>query len=985
MADPANHIFLPWVQPGVAVHIPDPATDQLTANQPSRVTLPVSLSINSVAVPQTARLYGPANVKGIDPQQVVRTEPKPRTNNFEPNYFAAIEFDRPDFPWLFTPAKADARGRLRPWLCLIVIRKQVGVELSPSSGNSLPALTIKDPAKPSAELPDLAESWVWAHAQMTGTDKSQIKATMVSDPARSVSRLLCPRRLEPTTEYLACVVPAFEVGRKAGLGLTIDPAEEQRLDPAWVSGTESSAEIVLPIYYSWEFRTAADGDFEELVRLLEPRELPASVGKRPMDISHPGFVIQPQPTPMTLGLEGALRVVDSESDDWPDDARAPFQTALAIILNTPWELLTNVSENQDPIVAPPIYGCWQAAAHEVLVPPSPAPKSLPFWLDELNLDPRTRVAAGMGTRVIQDQQEQLMASAWQQLGDIQKINQRMRQAQLSRAVNDRYHVRNFSRFSDETFLKIVTPAQSRLEVVTQSGIQPVKTLLVQELGRSLPPSVVSPALRKIVRPRGVINRQLPLNGSAGIGSIFNFVRPLPGGPFQAPPPARGAVTIDQVSEIVANRVRHETIRDHRGPNVVITEVVVIFNPVPPPGRFERVSDDYPQALAAFRLNSLTGPALASRQPTAQTPPQFFELAKAHQQFLSNAFIQIIFRLPPIVVNLQQSMSTLKTAALASLSPARTVTDAVMSSVQINSPKAQTGDELEPLMDAPSFPQPMYEALRDLSQDFIFPGLDQVPANTVQLLETNAKFIESFLVGLNTEMGRELLWRGYPTDQRGTYFQQFWDTRTSAQPQLDIQPINQWGKRELGTTAVGAGGDKLVLLIRGELLRRYPNTVIYAVRATENNSVRDLSTNPDDERHPVFRGTLQPDVTFVGFDLTSDEVSADPGWFFVLQQQPTEPRFGLDEAPYLEGKTDVPALATWNDLNWAHLAPDEAALQELGFVLVSKFDLVPTSPVTGVWGRNSAHMAYITRQLPVRVAIHATELLHAAKKPDSGPK
>jgi len=980
MADPANHIFLPWVQPGVAANIPDQATDQLTANQPSRVSLPVTVSINNIPASQTVRLYGPANVKGIDPQQIVRTEPKPGTNNFEPNYFAAIEFDRPDFPWLFTPAKADARGRLRPWLCLIVVRKQAGVELSSSRGNSLPALTIKDPAKPSADLPDLTESWVWAHAQMTGTDKTQIKATMVSDPAKSVSRLLCPRRLEPTTEYLACLVPAFEVGRKAGLGLAVDPEEENRLDPAWMSG---SPEIVLPVYYSWEFRTAADGDFEELVRLLEPRELPAQVGKRPMDISHPGFVIQPPPTPLTLGLEGALRVVDSESDDWPDDARAPFQTALANILNTPWQLLTSVSSNQDPIVAPSIYGCWQAGEHQVVVPPPPAPKSLPFWLNELNLDPRNRVAAGMGTRVIQDQQEELMASAWQQLGDIQKINQRLRQAQLSRAVNNRYHIKNFGRFSDDTFIKIVAPAQSRVEIVTQVGIQPVKSLLVQELGRTLSPTVVSPALRKIARPRGVINRQLPQNGSPSIGSIFSLLRPGPGGPLPAPPPSRGVVTIDQVADVVTNRINHQTIRDHRGPNVIVTEVLVIFNPVPPPGRFERVPDDFPQALASFRLNGLTGFGLASRQPTPQTPPQFFAAAKAHQEFLSNAFIQMIFRLPPIVINLQQSMSTIKTAALASLAPAQTVADAVTSSVQINSPKAQTGDDLEPVMDAPVFPQPMYEALRDLSQDLIFPGLDQVPANTVQLLETNAKFIESFLVGLNNEMGRQLLWRGYPTDQRGTYFRQFWDTRTSAQPQLDIPPINQWEQHALGTAATA--GDKLVLLIRGELLRRYPNTVIYAVRAVENDGVRDLSTNPDDERHPVFRGTLQPDVTFVGFDLTSDEVTADPGWFFVLQQQPTEPRFGLDEAPYLEGKTEVPPLVTWNDLNWAHLAPDETTLQQLGFVSVGKFNLVPTSQVTGVWGRNSAHMAYITRQLPVRVAIHASELLHPAKKPVPGTK
>jgi hypothetical protein len=753
---------------------------------------------------------------------------------------------------------------------------------------------------------------------------------------------------------------------------------------------------VLPVYYSWQFRTAADGDFEELVRLLEPRELAPEVGKRPLDISHPGFVINPAPpSPTILGLEGALRVVDSESDVWPDETRAPFQTALATILNTPREMLTKVSSDKDPIVAPPIYGCWQASVPEVVVPTSPAPRSLPFWLDELNLDPRTRVVAGMGTRVIQDQQEQLMASAWEQLGEAQKINQRMRQAQLSRAVNDKYHVRTFSRFSDQTFLKIIAPAESRLELASPTAIQPgAKMLLVQELARSLPPSAVSSSLRKMARPRGVINRQLSQAGSPGFGANFNSLRPIwSGGLPNASPSNRGAVTIDQVSDLVASGVRREVIRGPRGPfrgpfggpfggpiggpiGIGFTVVFKVFNSVS--GVWEEVPEDFTQVLASFHFNHLTGAGLAARQPTPQTSHEFYEAAQAHQQFLSFSFTVPIF-IAPIVINLQQSISAIKTAAFASLNPSITVRDAVMTGLQINSPKAKTGDELEPIMDAPTFPQPMYEALRDLSQDFIFPGLEKVPPNTIQLLQTNAKFIESFLVGLNAEMSRELLWRGYPTDQRGTYFRQFWDTRTAIQPQLDIPPINEWEKRELGTTAVGAGGDKLVLLIRGELLRRYPNTVIYAVRAAETDDGRDLSTNPDDERHPVFRGTLQPDVTFVGFDLTPDDVVTGSGWFFVLQQQPTEPRFGLDEAPYLEGKTNVPELATWNDLNWAHLAPDEATLKELGFVSVSKLNLVPTSQVKGIWGRNSAHMAYITRQLPVRVAIHATELLHREAK------
>ncbi|MCK4375466.1 MAG: hypothetical protein KAX19_09060, partial [Candidatus Brocadiae bacterium] len=58
--------------------------------------------------------------------------------------------------------------------------------------------------------------------------------------------------------------------------------------------------------------------------------------------------------------------------------------------------------------------------------------------------------------------------------------------------------------------------------------------------------------------------------------------------------------------------------------------------------------------------------------------------------------------------------------------------------------------------------------------YLLPGLDTVPQNTLGLVRTNQRFLESYMVGLNHEMARELLWREYPTDQRGTYFRQFWD-------------------------------------------------------------------------------------------------------------------------------------------------------------------------------------------------------------------
>src|SRR4030095_10726500 len=123
---PANYIFLPWVRQGAASGI---QTEDMTPNQAAIVSVKIKLLVNNTPpeVERQVRLYGPGDVIGIDPQQVVRTEPRHLATDFEPNYFAAIDFDRPDFPWLFTPAKAGTAGRLRPWLCLVVVRKQQGV------------------------------------------------------------------------------------------------------------------------------------------------------------------------------------------------------------------------------------------------------------------------------------------------------------------------------------------------------------------------------------------------------------------------------------------------------------------------------------------------------------------------------------------------------------------------------------------------------------------------------------------------------------------------------------------------------------------------------------------------------------------------------------------------------------------------------------------------------------------------------------------
>ena len=130
------------------------------------------------------------------------------------------------------------------------------------------------------------------------------------------------------------------------------------------------------------------------------------------------------------------------------------------------------------------------------------------------------------------------------------------------------------------------------------------------------------------------------------------------------------------------------------------------------------------------------------------------------------------------------------------------------------------------MAAPDLPAPSYTYLAAYDRTRFVPGIDQIEPDTITILNTNPRFIEAYLAGLNHEMNRELLWRAYPTDQRGTPFRYFWAWRDG---DPDMHPMHRWSRRAaLGTLARGAGpGGQVVLLVRGELLRRYPNTQIFA--------------------------------------------------------------------------------------------------------------------------------------------------------------
>ena len=516
----ADLVLVPWVRRGGAAALAQP--DTLGADQPGIATATASLTVNDAApIPMGVRLMGPGHVTGLQVGQVIRTDPTPGSRAFEPNYCALVEFDEPSLPWLFTPAAATAEQRLRPWLCLVVVRTQPGVQLSPPRRGSLPILTIGAPADPNTELPDLASSWAWAHAQLTGqlpargatgeTDAAVAEMTRLlhDRPEAALSRLVCGRVLAPATDYLACVVPTFELGRLAGLGLEVTADEEATLRPAWTLG-DALTSVELPVYHSWDFATGPNGDFQSLALLLRARPLPVGVGTRPVDVSASGVGV-PLPVPTLLPLGGALRPVpppppklpdgtdsteppEEPSPPWPTETlHDAFRAKLAEVLNAP-----DTMPGDEALLAPPRYGATPSGLGAL------DPERHDRWYEQLNLEGPARATAQFGARLVQEQQEALVAAAWDQAAQVRDVNTVLRHAQFGMAMGTSLHQRHLARMTPDAGLQALAPAWAQL-FLTNAANQPDTGLVAMVEAAHVPVAAFGATMRRVARPRGAID------------------------------------------------------------------------------------------------------------------------------------------------------------------------------------------------------------------------------------------------------------------------------------------------------------------------------------------------------------------------------------------------------------------------------------------------------------------------------------------------
>ncbi len=1014
----ARYQFSSWARRGVAANIHTP--DDLgagTATPLERAKIPLSIQVNDQSLSRNLTLYGPGDITGINSKMVIRTEPRNWITDFEPNYLSFLEFYDEDFPWRYSPARAQGE-KLRPWIVLLILKED---EFERSDRNvPLPAINIKD----GNALPSPTETWMWAHVHNNHAIDTEelsdyeefllsLNQTTNDDPDQIFSRLMSPRRLEADTDYYAFVVPAFETGRLAGLGLSSADVRAQL-----ASWQEDSTDLEMPVYFEWYFRTGKNEDFEYLMKLLIPREIDPQVGIRPMDCSQPGFSkldgsgTVSGTTPSTIGLEGALRSPQTESTIYPDPPEEDlFQEEVRDLVNVNHNREADLES--DPIITVPFYG------HKHI-----NEKTLDLegagWVHELNRDPRHRVASGFGTKVVQKHQERYMQKAWRQVEAIIQANRKLRESRASMAVANLLHNKVFNKLPNSVLLGVSRPVLPR--------IMGSPTTLHHQIANSrLATTPITGSFRRLTRPKGpALSKKL----TRGAFNFQHLIEQINLGEISPAPDKVTGTHIPTTANVRKRIFSGFSVKLLRwllnniwwlflvllavllilaiavgawiGLLIVPLTVVFLY------ARRQKKKLDASDSLDDQKID----PGIVKNIPQRPT----FSLKLDHDISPTTPDTTTANADSVEASNFRLALTDLYTKLSLTIDPptytqfdldngAQKVLSAIDANVafprkllgQIQLPHGidlAQPEQIFTVMAYPDIEEPMYKKLTEFSSELLIPNLKLVPNNTISLLETNQKFIESYMVGLNHEMGRELLWREYPTDERGSYFRQFWDVNglvlpseeseeLNAEQLKDIKPIHKWGNRRLGrNNNRDAEGDEtqLVLLIRGDLLKRYPNTLIFAQKAEAGATDADplvIDTDLSDTdfmaetKFPLYKAEIDPDVKMFGFDLTIEQALGtdltpgfgdNHGWFFVIQEIPGEPRFGMD--------IQTAPLSTWDDLSWGHFTPQPN--------FINATTRPQTNPLSDNapdrWGANSAQMAYVLYQKPVMVAVHAKEML-----------
>ena len=493
-------------------------------------------------VAQDIALYGPGDIVGIDAardlphRSACRGSPttspttSPRSSSTTRTFPGATHRQH----------RVRAGLHLRPWITLIVLKESEFADGQTTLDRPLPvhhgqqsgrlpragrALGLGAcPLQPELSAGNRA-NWcrpTWARSL------PRVQAISARTAISPIRASLCPRRLEDNTGYHAFVIPTFETGRLAGLGL--DPAA-RAVRHRRRRGTTTPARPnrhAIPSITAGSSAPVDKGDFEYLVRLLKPQPVDPRVGTRDMDVQDPGSNIpgdrQSRRWAASCGSAARCEVPDADlrrgelqtaaeirelgpavSRPVPEGARRIRQPAGRLRRadrcgrERASELGSGIDDDPDPLITAPLYGRWHALTQRLLTnrdgTPAPNPTN---WVHRLNLDPRFRVPAAFGADVVETNAEEYMNDAWQQIGDVLAANQRIRQLHLAIGVSSSWYDRTSARRSPPPIRNAPSTVSAP---VTRRVLVGRHDDRVSPQGASLvPPVLTSTVMRRVIRP-----------------------------------------------------------------------------------------------------------------------------------------------------------------------------------------------------------------------------------------------------------------------------------------------------------------------------------------------------------------------------------------------------------------------------------------------------------------------------------------------------
>lgn len=860
------------------------------------------------------------DIAAISPSAVKHLAPAPGTPNAEETKFAHIDFWEADLPWRYSPQRAQG-GLVMPWMVLL-------------AGN-------KNEITVAGQLANIISDNVLDPVDLNGLGR--MLAHTQDDNGQKSSRLLSHRDLDPNTDYLAVVVPAFN--QQGQLNWQMDAAGNlaKAFDQAGI----------LPALYSWQFRTGEEGDFKTLALALTMRH-GGDTGYATLHY-HRSSIEHPLPVEADLQIRGAITSIQP----------APISQKEKDV-RTDLKAIDQSLEDVHAISMPQYGRPWLPTTelHQ------------PGWPSDLNDDPRYRGIAGTGTWMGIQAQEALMSAAVIQAGALREAGQRIGNLALGLDAAGRLWSLRLPADKSQR-LRTFGPMLDRMMTVDGE----IATQVVTSGTSPFPAAFFSSAAQRLLRPRSASTRHMT-GGQLDVAAAVEAInRPDPE-PVRAP---AGLPHFDPIQESLGQPPFEEQLGiDSALLAMIVAEVARLVDGFSNLFRRKRdalqaegLENEVP-ALRAEVAKELMDQIWGMLQPalenagiacnacglmesiagaTADFHAYFMtvlEFDYARRRYLARLQTELRFcmasdRCPEWFSDPFEGEG-LPCHDFVDFSPPRPpskhepidpdgLVDIIVDAIDPRQPNPPGWVRLCSRLNGidcsrlapPEFPIgidfPTWDLLRQYSKEWLLPGGAQLPMHTVLALQSNPKFIDAYMVGVNTQFMSEMRWRDLAVDRTCTPLRMFWGQvdYLSGKRLADIEPLLEW-KSDV-SQAIGAvahqtikpepgnpDGSRLIVVFSTPLFRRYPSTLVYLVKPPEGISTTDLNKlfqeapvfdKPTAEADidtwrknrkylgPIYSGAITPDLVFFGFDVAPNQLE---DYWLILDEPPSELRFWKGDAP-----------------------------------------------------------------------------------------